>query len=57
MQNGCKIIIEMEENSNSQKVNLNKTYLLLKYIYLLVASLPSLGILDKIDHEIKQLIK
>lgn len=57
MQNGCKIIIEMEENSNSQKVNLNKTYLLFKYIYLLVASLPSLGILDKIDHEIKQLIK
>ncbi|CAK9799114.1 Retrovirus-related Pol polyprotein from type-2 retrotransposable element R2DM [Anthophora plagiata] len=40
-----------------QKVNLIRTYLLPRYIHNLVANPPPLGLLDKIDHEIKSIIK
>ncbi|CAK9796168.1 Retrovirus-related Pol polyprotein from type-2 retrotransposable element R2DM [Anthophora quadrimaculata] len=40
-----------------QKVNLIRTYLLPRYTHKLVANPPPLGLLDKIDHEVKQIIK
>ncbi|CAK9796162.1 Retrovirus-related Pol polyprotein from type-2 retrotransposable element R2DM [Anthophora quadrimaculata] len=40
-----------------QKINMIRTYLLPRYIHKLVANPPSLGLLDQIDHDIKQIIK
>ena len=40
-----------------QKINPIRIYLLPRYIHKLVANPPSLGTLDRIDHEIKQIIK
>ncbi|CAK9834605.1 Retrovirus-related Pol polyprotein from type-2 retrotransposable element R2DM [Anthophora retusa] len=40
-----------------QKVNMIRTYLLPRYIHKLVANPPPLGLLDQIDHDVKQVIK